>query len=237
MSRPESLPEWATDANYPAGSDPWSGTPTRVEPSAGEIAAGSTPGTGLAAQLFNWLNGALSEWVTHLDDRVMLISDHFVSDPSNVWSTSTGAVVSSASRAGVYEITSGETITTDNIGLSTQEWRFRASILTSALDPGDVVEVGIIGGANSVSFKNDGTTEWTPMLNLTPQTPSTSVAPSTTLWQALTIHVKDGTATFYVDDTEIYSAAYVTALNDPVVLLNTGVGTLFVDWVDLWVND
>ena len=49
--------DWASDANYPAGSESWSATPTRVEPSAGQQAAGVAPEDVLPAQWFNWLFG------------------------------------------------------------------------------------------------------------------------------------------------------------------------------------
>lgn len=46
---------WASDTNFPAGSDPWSATPTKVAPSAGQIAAGSAPGSKMPGQWFNYL--------------------------------------------------------------------------------------------------------------------------------------------------------------------------------------
>jgi hypothetical protein len=67
VSRPDTLPEWATDTNYPAGSDPWSGLPTKRAPSAGEIAQGAEPNTGLAAQHFNYQLGLIGDWVAYLD--------------------------------------------------------------------------------------------------------------------------------------------------------------------------
>lgn len=54
---------WASDANFPAGSDPWSGEPTKVAPDAGEIAAGHTPGVIVPAETENW-------WKNRTDARL-----------------------------------------------------------------------------------------------------------------------------------------------------------------------
>lgn len=53
--------DFATDPNFPAGSDPWSGTPTRVAPSAGQLAAGFAPATQVPAQHLNWILGTLAD--------------------------------------------------------------------------------------------------------------------------------------------------------------------------------
>lgn len=56
MSRPANpsyvVPVWAPNVNYPAGANPWSGTPTKTtHPAAGTV--GITPRQGVAAQVFN----------------------------------------------------------------------------------------------------------------------------------------------------------------------------------------
>lgn len=56
MSRPSNpsyvVPVWAPNVNYPAGANPWSGTPTKTtHPAAGTV--GITPRQGVAAQVFN----------------------------------------------------------------------------------------------------------------------------------------------------------------------------------------
>lgn len=71
VTRPTTIPSWSTDANYPAGSDPWSATPTRVEPDAGDKAAGFDPGEKPPAQWFNWLLGVLANWVAYFDDHLL----------------------------------------------------------------------------------------------------------------------------------------------------------------------
>jgi hypothetical protein len=53
--------DWATDANYPAGSETWSGTSTKVAPSAGVQADGFAPEDQPPAQWINWLfNGIVT---------------------------------------------------------------------------------------------------------------------------------------------------------------------------------
>lgn len=47
--------DWASDTNFPAGSDPWSAQPTKVEPSASIKQRGFLPGTTPPAGWFNWL--------------------------------------------------------------------------------------------------------------------------------------------------------------------------------------
>jgi hypothetical protein len=59
MTQPAKLPEWATDALYPAG--PYVGEPTKIEPSGGIKASGVFPLTRFAAQRFNWLIGNLGD--------------------------------------------------------------------------------------------------------------------------------------------------------------------------------
>lgn len=58
--------EWATDTNYPAGADAWSGTPTRVVPSAGTKTHGFTPESPASAQELNWLVGSAADAVNFL---------------------------------------------------------------------------------------------------------------------------------------------------------------------------
>jgi len=53
--------DWATDTNYPAGSETWSATPTKVAPSAGVQADGFVPTDRPPAQWINWLfNGVIT---------------------------------------------------------------------------------------------------------------------------------------------------------------------------------
>lgn len=70
---------WASDANYPAGSDPWSGEPTKVAPTVGEIEDGHTPGVPVPAETENW-------WKNRTDTRLSAIEEPIV--PSRAyWQT------------------------------------------------------------------------------------------------------------------------------------------------------
>lgn len=60
--------DWSSDANYPAGGETWSATPTKVAPSAGAVAAGFAPAAKPPAQ---WINSALSrlgKWSLYTDE-------------------------------------------------------------------------------------------------------------------------------------------------------------------------
>ncbi len=56
---------WATDTNYSTG--PNAGTPTKVEPSAGEKASGFVPGSAAVAQHMNFELNLLAQWTQYLD--------------------------------------------------------------------------------------------------------------------------------------------------------------------------
>lgn len=65
-------PTWATDANYDAGSDAWSGLPTKRAPSVGEQAKGKIPGQFFFAQVMNYLlnlySAVMQVFVNHTED-------------------------------------------------------------------------------------------------------------------------------------------------------------------------
>lgn len=68
---------WASDANYPAGSDPWSGTPTKSAPSAGEIAAGHVPGVPDPAEVENWWKNRADTRIDALEDAIIDSIEHW----------------------------------------------------------------------------------------------------------------------------------------------------------------
>ncbi len=65
VSRPTTYPTWATNTNYASG--PAAGTPTKVTPSAGQIADGWRPQEAPPATQENWWHGFVGDWVTWLD--------------------------------------------------------------------------------------------------------------------------------------------------------------------------
>lgn len=66
MSAPSDLPDWATDPNFPAGTDPWSGQPNKVMPSGGRIAEGFDPLERPPAEWFNWILNNHGAWIDFL---------------------------------------------------------------------------------------------------------------------------------------------------------------------------
>jgi hypothetical protein len=64
------LPEWASDENFPAGSKPWNGQPTRVEPANTIKARGFAPGAKPPAGWFNYLFGILLDESNDQDTRL-----------------------------------------------------------------------------------------------------------------------------------------------------------------------
>lgn len=64
------IPTWAPDANYPAGSDPWSGLPTKVA-HPGAASVGFTPKRGVPAQC---VNAALADAYDANGDAKMYLS-------------------------------------------------------------------------------------------------------------------------------------------------------------------
>ncbi len=75
MSQPSRSLLWATDASYPAGSDPWSSGPTKVALTTGEIAAGFVPNTQVPAEKINDLFSLLTSYVDSIADAPALTWD------------------------------------------------------------------------------------------------------------------------------------------------------------------
>jgi hypothetical protein len=80
-SRPGATPSWATDANYPAGTDPWSATPTRVEPDAAQKGTGNVPATRPPAQHHNWLQGLIADWIGYFAAIIDANEEHTYQTP------------------------------------------------------------------------------------------------------------------------------------------------------------
>jgi hypothetical protein len=71
-TRPKNPPLWATDTNFPAGGDSWSGTPTKVAPTGGMIQTGHVPEQGPSAQIENYFRNELGQWLTFFQDMQVL---------------------------------------------------------------------------------------------------------------------------------------------------------------------
>lgn len=57
------VPIWASDVNYPAGASPWSGQPTKIAPTGGQISGGHVPATKPPAE---WENYIKNLWAQHI---------------------------------------------------------------------------------------------------------------------------------------------------------------------------
>lgn len=156
MSRPTTTPEWSTDAAYPAGADPWSGTDTKVEPTSGVKATGAVPQVGFGAQQFNWLVDNLSNWINYLDARGLGV----FGDGSDGDITADGSTaVAGATRSGsVYSLTRdvfwGTAVVSTGVQVKTEGFRiFCFSTLTvegtGVITADGLPAVGATGGAAS----------------------------------------------------------------------------------------
>jgi hypothetical protein len=67
VSKPSTLPSWATDTLYPSSSEAFSLTPTRTVPLTSYAAAGWAPKDKPPAQIMNWFMGLVSDWLAYLD--------------------------------------------------------------------------------------------------------------------------------------------------------------------------
>jgi hypothetical protein len=70
MTKPTDDISWATDTDYPAGSDPWDATATCVEPSSGRKASGWEPNQKPTAQELNWWERGAARWIQWLAGNV-----------------------------------------------------------------------------------------------------------------------------------------------------------------------
>lgn len=67
MAKPASLPEWASDTNFPAGVEPEAGTPTKVAPTSGQETNGWRPDQVPTAQEMNYWQNLVYQWLQYLD--------------------------------------------------------------------------------------------------------------------------------------------------------------------------
>jgi hypothetical protein len=66
-TRPTTLPDWATNANFGAGVNPWNAQPNKAAPSAGLTAEGFDPQSPIAAEWINFLFNNHAQWIDYLD--------------------------------------------------------------------------------------------------------------------------------------------------------------------------
>lgn len=70
MPPPVISPRFATDTNFAADGDSWSGAATKLDPGAGRRAEGYEPDT-LPAEWINFMTNLHGEWIKYLDDELL----------------------------------------------------------------------------------------------------------------------------------------------------------------------
>lgn len=83
---------WASDAAYPAGSDPWSGQATKVAPGLAEIAAGHTPGVPVPAETENWWKNRADTRLAALEGELRAVRTKIIPAIGGMWSITGGVV-------------------------------------------------------------------------------------------------------------------------------------------------
>src|SRR5574341_295905 len=96
MAKPASKPTWATDANYPANTQPWASSATKVQPSSGKQAEGWEPEEPPPAQYMNWWKNLVGQWVDFVDDsfgssQAVFLARQILSAASGTYTPTTGA--------------------------------------------------------------------------------------------------------------------------------------------------
>lgn len=67
MPKPTSVPTWATNVNYPASSQPWASTATKVQPPSSVQMIGHEPENPVVAQYENWILNLWGQWASFVD--------------------------------------------------------------------------------------------------------------------------------------------------------------------------
>jgi hypothetical protein len=223
MTRPLTAPFWATDADYAAGTDPWSATPTRSEPSNSKKQTGYVPATADAAEEDNWIIGNLSDGYKYVDEAVsgfgVAVKDHFTGNSldSNTWQSTltTGATAviiddDANSGSGALQLTLGSAggdslIFSRNLVIGTGDFRITCCVRKVTLK---TFTVGITGSVTFYMTASAGG-NWNSVSNAV--TTDLGVAPSTT-YQFLDIIRLDGVAYYFIDGTLLHQDTDATAI-------------------------
>lgn len=257
MSRPDTLPEWATDSSFTAPGEDWDGQPTKVEPSAGKKATGQVPETAFPSPEYNWLLGNLSDWVTYFDQRRsrLILRDHFTGDDLDlgIWFNLVGTPTpidddanggfGAQSLDGTTNVGAGQAIRSCAMALGTLDFCFRARLRTTGIDASSQVSVGINDGGNSTTlmFRIDGaasTTNWGVQIDGAGFAAANGTDASiSTSYQEFEIRRVGTTVTFYVDGvlhhTESGYSTSLTGNTCTVRLRALATGVALIDFVEL----
>ena len=248
---PVVAPDWATDANYPAGSDPWSGHVTKSAPSAGKVGTGLVPDTDLAAEEFNYVLANHGQYIAAeqgmLIGRGFHFSDDFMNSTIQNWWDAAGATPSFASGsyglctlvgAGAYlnlqQVSAAELGTATDFYL---EMLAKNITITTwfgvGFDPTTPVAV-----AGSIIFKAAAPGHWFYNINNGGDV-DTGVL-TTATYQRITMRRDSGTIGLYIDNVLVHSTSSsvnIGSSNGGLGIGLTGGGTsALLDYVKMWAN-
>lgn len=256
MTRPLISPVWATDTNYPAGSDEWSATPTKVAPSGGKVGTGVVPDTDFPAQEYNYMVGNHGAWLDHLDGLLMrpdfYLHDDFcgVAVDTGKWvltgSPSSGANIVLGVFGATALLANGGTptmsVATSDLPVGTGDFRFVARVMASPSGAGGTIHVGFHETAtptNSCTFSPNSSTGYWDINYPTGLSLSTGVVYLNSL-QFLECRRLAGTLQFLIDGAIVLSVADATNIAQAIFYaeahytLNTQL--LWVDSLTCWVK-
>lgn len=98
MSKPTTVPTWATDTNYDASGKPWNGTPTKVDPVTALKEQGYAPADKPTAQTMNHQLNLIGQWIKFFDD---VITDSDIVDEWNVQELDVAGDIDCAGNANI----------------------------------------------------------------------------------------------------------------------------------------
>lgn len=167
MARPTDDPVvFSSDTNYPAGADPWNGTPTKVDPGAGSTAAGWEPEDLPPAQWLNYILNNLGQWAEHLrltSPRKMQVSTWRVGGAADAYTSTLydGAVADDDPNEIVVVGTTGEIQHSEDGGATWTSAKSSGSTLYCVAHASAETEEWIAGGVGGALFSSSNGTTWT----------------------------------------------------------------------------
>jgi hypothetical protein len=254
--KPDDLPDWAEDDDYPAGSDDWSAQPNKVEPSAGEKGTGFVPQDELAIDILNWLLNNRGAWIKHhegmLNGRDFRFDDHFVGDvvDDGRWTTSisgggNGAIIVDDSVNGGFGALSiggnssgNAAIATQSLPVGGEDFWLQARIRVPAYSASGF-QIGFPNASASdrcyLHAENDG--NW--FVNVADVETDLGVAPASGFYQFISLRRKGGVLKVFIADVEKHSVSFAAAFTAPLQLNVDCVPTMttvMLDDVTLWID-
>lgn len=262
-TRPSVDPDWATDANHPAGLLAWNGQPNKVQPSAGVVGSGWNPGDNFAVEYENFMLNNHGNYIKYLDriikDSNLWLYDDFTGSALNtgLWSTyNAGLTLTSPTLAnddanggsGVLSMSaasahaSGIASSTIVIGTGDFIWSARYRLVSGAGIDGGVSDfrLGLGIGNNGFSLGANGSVF---QLNYNNGAAHFTTALSTsdfTNYHTVTVIRVAGNFNLVIDGAVVFSTANAFALGAlqfNVVCIGSSTSlSANVDYMKLWVN-